>query len=152
MKSSFLLFLLIFSSSNTTVSHFSSEHYFCSLKDPNTAVILSSISPGMGHVYAGEPTKGMIIWTAESVLLYLGLSEIAEIRFGVTGSIGPSFTIAVKRHPETDEIIKASAFGAVFLGLYIYSIIDSRSAVEDYNRRVMANWKETGVPIITLEF
>jgi hypothetical protein len=89
-------------------------HPLVSLRNPELAGALSLFAPGLGHVYAGETVKGI-------VLAGLFVSSIGAV---IAADIG-----------DTHDSVKPGGWAAVTLlgGVYLYSLIDAPFAASRMN-------------------
>ncbi|MGQ0641787.1 MAG: hypothetical protein ACT4P6_13645 [Gemmatimonadaceae bacterium] len=97
-------------------------------KDPGTAMVISIVAPGAGHLYAGEAKKG-------GVLLALGLGGLIV---GTALSVGEAYQSVDDLNVERAErawIPFALGYGT-YLATWIYGIVDSRSAAERQNAKL----------------
>ncbi|MEW6512151.1 MAG: hypothetical protein AB1428_14465 [Bacteroidota bacterium] len=86
-------------------------------KNPELAGAISILAPGMGHVYAGETVKGLVL----TGLFVAGIGGVAAADIGQThDSIKPAGWISV----------------GFVAAVYFYSLIDSPFAAERENARV----------------
>lgn len=92
--------------------------------DPTLAAVLSAVVPGSGHVYAGDPLKGL----AFATVFGLGLWQTIDNLRLVPDPSDPDSTIS------KDETA-GNLFGLVTLAAYGFGIQDAFSTAVEHNRR-----------------
>jgi hypothetical protein len=90
-------------------------------KDPTTAALFSVVIPGAGHVYAGDPGKGIIF----AALFAGGLIETID-------------NLQLVRNSSGDLVAKdetaGNLFGLATLAAYGFGIQDAFNTASDYNK------------------
>lgn len=109
-----LLFVTTAAAQDTTVP----EH-----KSPTTARLLGVVSPGLGHIYAGEVEHGLLYLTATPSLVVMGalVSGLECLAESWLSDCGPSTVLTV-------SLIGAGA-------LWAWSIFDAGRAAERTNAK-----------------
>ena len=103
-----------------------------SARNPELAGALSVFVPGMGHVYAGETTKGWVL----TGLFVGGIGAVAASDIGTT-----------------HDSIKAGGWLSVtaLTAIYLYALIDAPFAAIRYNERVSLS-QIGGRPCVRVQF
>jgi hypothetical protein len=92
-------------------------------KDPTAAALFSAFVPGLGHVYAKEPLKGVFFAAAFGLSLYLSVDNFR-----------------LESEPNSDERVArnetaGSLYGLAALAAYGFSIQDAYNSARRHNRR-----------------
>lgn len=126
-------------------------------KDPLIAMYLSATLPGLGQIYAGQKTRGVLFMA--SVLGAFGAAyaaykpadlALADYDKAAYGGNGDGFLSTVEAQNWEDRKFQDTAFerlsdgrkagvitgAAVGAGLYLWNILNARHAAQDYNRRL----------------
>lgn len=107
-------------------------------KDPQTALVLSIIDPGLGMFYTDKPSMGILFWSLDKVLFFSTLISIFDIQI----SFPPDVGIYVKfelREMTAGNIITSSLFGLLFIGFRVFSVFHSRNEALSYNKKLFAD-------------
>ncbi len=92
-------------------------------KDPTAAALFSVIVPGLGHVYSGEPLKGIFFAGAFGLTLWQSLENFK-----------------LEDEPGSDERVAknetaGSLYGLAALAAYGFSVQDAFNSAKRFNRR-----------------
>lgn len=114
-------FLITFSSS----VGFSSKTAFQESYNKPLSVFLSTVNPGLGQIYSGQTTKGLIFWTTSAVLTGGFLITIADLNFYSPASPLPlNMGFQLKEELSPNEKKWAWGLGIAYAVFYIYNIMD----------------------------
>jgi hypothetical protein len=95
--------------------------------DPTLAAVLSAVVPGSGHVYAGDPLKGLAFATVFGLGLWQTMENLQLVPD--PSDITPPISTISK-----DETA-GNLFGLVTLAAYGFGIQDAFSTAVEHNRR-----------------
>lgn len=136
------------------------------LKDPMIAGLMSASLPGLGQIYAGERTKGLLFLVgtigafggtvAFADPANLDLIDYDNVKYGGNGD---GMMSAAELQNWEDGDFQDDAFGDLStgrkvgaittavtgVGLYIWNIIDARSSARSHNRKVMQRRFDLGM-------
>lgn len=95
-----------------------------SAKNPTQAAIFSAVIPGSGHVYAGDPVKGIIFAAVFGVGLWQTIDNFQLV------PETPGSTTLVSKNEDLGHL-----FGLVTLAAYGFGIQDAYSTAANYNKK-----------------
>jgi len=90
--------------------------------DPTAAALFSVVIPGSGHVYAGDPFKGIVFAALFGVGLWQTLHNLQLVRNGAGDLVAKDETAG-------------NLFGLVTLAAYGFGIQDAMNTASDYNKQ-----------------
>jgi TM2 domain-containing membrane protein YozV len=91
-------------------------------KDPTVAALFSVVVPGAGHVYAGDPLKGIIFASLFGVGLWQTLDNLQLVRTSAGDLVAKDETAG-------------NLFGLATLAAYGFGIQDAMNTATDYNKQ-----------------
>lgn len=91
-------------------------------KDPTTAALFSVLIPGSGHVYAGDPTKGLVFATLFGLGLWQTLDNLQLVRDSAGDLVAKNETAG-------------NLFGLATLAAYGFGIQDAFNTATDFNKK-----------------
>ncbi|MGQ9630993.1 MAG: hypothetical protein ACUVXI_11900 [bacterium] len=114
-------------------------------ENPEFALALSLITPGLGQVYAGEPGRGLFLFLGEGAAFVLGFAlinwgfedRLRERDVEVLGADGKRYTVRARPSMDAREVAKELGGGQIALiatgaalalgglGLHIWGAIDA---------------------------
>jgi hypothetical protein len=110
-------------------------------KSPHRALILGTIIPGAGHIYAGEYLKGFL--TYEGTVSTIGMGVMTYIIDDCTFA----FTTSCKAGPQWPHQALGIAVVGIGLRMWLSSARDASLAAERANERHRRKWATFG-PIV----
>ncbi|CAA9329112.1 MAG: hypothetical protein AVDCRST_MAG68-2397 [uncultured Gemmatimonadetes bacterium] len=114
-------------------------------KDPGTATLVSLAIPGGGQLYSGETGRG-------AALLGVSLGGVALGVSATVSSAGVSCDEAFNCQDDTNYLPMALGY-AVFLGSWIYGVIDADDSAQRMNARrgLVGGFPPRLSPVITAD-
>jgi hypothetical protein len=91
-------------------------------KDPTVAALFSVVVPGSGHVYAGDPLKGIVFAALFGVGLWQTLDNLQLVRNDAGDLVAKNETAG-------------NLFGLGTLAAYGFGIQDAMNTASDYNKQ-----------------
>ena len=103
-------------------------------RDPTAAALMSAVVPGLGHVYCGEPVRGLFFSAAFGISLYLALDNLRlEPETGSDQRVARNETAG-------------SLYGLAALAAYGFGMQDAAGSARRYNRRNHLNLSVSAAP------
>lgn len=114
------LFLFIFQTPGNSATTSYNENY-----NKPLSVFLSIVHPGLGQIYSGQTTKGLIFWSTSAILTGGFLITVADLNFNSPASPLPlNMGFQIKSELSPNEKKWAWGLGIAYTVFYIYNIMD----------------------------
>lgn len=105
-------------------------------KNPFLAGALSFYNPGLGQLYVGDTTKGILFWASENILLFSALFISMDIKLNLKKDFGFEFSIKKKNNLSIERKITSISLGTFFIIIHIINIIDAINSAQNYNKNI----------------
>jgi hypothetical protein len=106
-------------------------------KDATTAALFSTVIPGAGQCYNGDPFRGLVFATLFGVGLWQTIDNLSLVNGnnGAASGAGANSDINHNGNSVVKNEDAGELFGLATLAVYGFGIQDAANGANDYNRR-----------------